>query len=428
MRKLTYILLLLAFTVLCSCGVKEEDKQIQKSQTIDMAEPATTAIFKNSETTEKTNYLENDYIRVWQDGDNYTWMQENLDGTERKSIENAGLTLEDAYSFNVEWLTNDWVYLIVWEDLPKPDEDSQLIFCRIPVRGKERTVYDTANKENLFQLDERNGGDWNDVQAFMVTDSYILYSYRAYSGDPHRKEYYCYDFRTKKTSLAFSMDDDIALIAWENGLPITINNCFFLQDGSSIYSVSFDTFEKTKIEPNPEDVAKDREFLDNLKNQKKLKNLEEVEDLDYYGDFCMTVHDGSLYFNWGFSQIFQYDGNSVNCVIDENTLTDNLDALKIADTGYISDIYIWDNKLYIYIRGFNYSGKRRTIDMLVSANFKNLKQWALDEEFMEYAMKTNYDGVHDFEQGKLFFSMVVNDEEEDLAYDLETRNINETTS
>lgn len=437
MRKITkimiYTLPLLVLAVLCSCGVQEEGGQIQKKETAEMVEGVSTAVFKNSETTEKTDYLANDYIRVWENYDTYTWMQENLDGTERKPMEKAGLTLGDEYSYRVEWLTNDWVYLAVWDevkegDLPDPDANPQYTFCRVPLQGGEEVVYDVANKEDLFQLDMETDGDANTVSEFVVTDSYILYSYFYSYDDPHGRECYCYDFNTKKTSLAFSVDE-LLIIGWQDALPITLNNCFFLQAGDEIYSIDFDTFEKTKIAPDPKDIAADREFLDNLKNRESLKNLEEIEDLEYDYDhgFCrMTVQDGKLYFNGGYggySQIYQYDGNSVSCVIDEDILVDNLASLKVADTGYISDIYTWKGRLYIHIHGFYDSGKGRTVDILVSTDLSDLKQWTLEEEFMEYAGKKNYDMISGFVHGKSVFSMWVDNDEKYFAYDLETKKI-----
>lgn len=125
--KIQWIFLLFVLVTLCSCGgtSSSEQSKIQhekKPQTVN-------AIFKNSETSVKTNRLENDFIRIWPNYVSFSepliWMQENVDGTEKKelALENISYVL---------WLTNDWIYYSCGEK-----DDTQREF-RIPIIHKGR--------------------------------------------------------------------------------------------------------------------------------------------------------------------------------------------------------------------------------------------------------------------------------------------------
>lgn len=228
-----------ALAALCGCGQSPSKQSvIQHEERMQSAPAPVDAIFKNSETSVKKNRLENDFIRVWPDktrsGESQVWMQENPDGTGKKTI---GLEHVSC----VLWLTNDWIYYSCERN------DNHDVY-RVPIGHKEEVSYDISGQERLFEM-QTDGEDIQDT--FFVTDTYIFYS--QFDENSEISTYYRYDMETGKSTEVFTLeagDEGIEAEMIQNkctNLPVMLENSFFLSNDTGIWRVYFDTLEKKRI-------------------------------------------------------------------------------------------------------------------------------------------------------------------------------------
>ena len=371
MRKIINgILSLLLLITLCSCGTPPSEQST--TQDVDTA---SNAIFKNSETSAKENRLNNDFIRIWPEGsssvDSPVWMQENLDGTGRKSINIEGLSY-------VLWVTNDWLYYSV-------SDDHQNIY-RVPVEHKEEVTYDTARKEPLFA----GLTDGKLREMFFVTDDFIFYS--QFDEESELSYYSRYDLETGKNTKVFTLKSedysDGRIMQNEcSNLPITLEDSFFLSSSDGIYRVSFDTLE-------PKKICTGKELFNN-------GNMVEHDGSVYFcGNKIAGEKKGVVQVEDSSTTILKYDGKSeeITTVLSDSDLKKVLEQIdKTNDINLIEKncyyninaLYTYKDRLYIQIH--TQAGARAHTpssgkNVLLSAPFSSPDQWELERGLTEYCL------------------------------------------
>ena len=369
-EKSVLILPLLVLIVLCGCGVRSTDISKTPEKEVEVATgSAVTAIFKNSDTTEKTDEFKNDFICVFDDG-YLDWKQENLDGTGRQKLPIE--KLEKKYVFvDVWWLTNDWMYMEL-------HDDTTTSIGRIPVDCKTQPMFDIENMEILI---EDTGELLEDV---MVTDSYLFYL--VYNEKKDATVGYRYDFSTKENKLVFEAKNDYCEINYDYGynygLPLVVGNNIILTGESNLYALSVDTLENK--------VICSGEFID---------------------ESLMAEYEDVLYFTYGETDsIYKYDGDNVTCLIEEKAFYKTVDEMDLADKNaygiesWIAEINIINDRLYAVVEVDWYSKekwvegphkgetvqKTRSQMYLLSTDINDFSEWKLDDTLAEF-MTNNFE-------------------------------------
>ncbi|MDE6568156.1 MAG: hypothetical protein K2K70_10555 [Lachnospiraceae bacterium] len=385
--KIVLLLSLLLVILCCGCSVTEKrDDPVVTEQT----DPGLSAIFKNSPTTVKNNRFENDDMRIWRQNDddgNSIWMQEKLDGTDKKQIPFGKFFL---------WLTNDWIYYYTMQS-QSSSQRAHYKICRIPLDHQEAT-YRTEEKEVLFEDDL---GMFLETE-FIVTDQCIIYGACRYPKEVGETiTYYRYDFQTKKKNEQFSVElvEDLPEgDEWYYGiyndvsgnLPVTLGNDFFVGGREGVFRVPFDTLEPVKI------------YSGEAVNHIYLFMNEEKEDNSHQTDNLMVAHNGGVYFTVTGKEIMKYEegSESADYVLEEKELRSILENMKLWDEDYQEDAFsiieglrLWNDRLYLNVTGIwsrtatdgrVYSGER---EVLLSAELTNLKEWKLEDALSEYILE-----------------------------------------
>ena len=366
------VLPLLLLITLCSCGTLPSEQST--TQDVDTT---SNAIFKNSETSAKENRLNNDFIRIWPSDasdESIIWMQENMDGTGKKSIDIDDLSY-------VLWVTNDWLYYSCGET-----GDSQSVF-RVPVERKEDVTYDTARKEPLFELLT----DGEIRETFFVTDDFIFYS--QFDEDSELSTYYRYDLETGKSTKAFTLESGYEGLEAEmmqnkcTNLPIILEDSFFIIHDDGIYRVSFDTLEKEKI-CTGEDLH--------------ISGMAEHEGTVYFcGSKIAGEKNGVTQVEYSSTSISKYEGKNgeITTVLSDSELKKVLKQIEKANDinlidkncyYNINDLYTYKDRLYIQIHTEAGSGAYTQTsgkNVLLSAPFTNPDQWELESALTKYCLE-----------------------------------------
>lgn len=406
---------LLVMVICCSCGptamqtesagdLPEGDAMAATDYAMAATESAMTAtksaVFMNSGTSVKETRLANDFIRVWEHESG--WMQENLDGRNRRKIDRI-LEPEGKESFDdVEWLTNDWIYYITyWED---DGMDCERIY-RAPVEyDTGEAVINESKREKLFQ------GDC--VENFMVTASYIFYSALGTKGEEY---YYRYDLETGKKEKVFSFQlysepenypksleviyqyDSISCRA---DLPVVTEESFFLierkgkEEQQSLYRVSLETLERRKIADVPSNPG--MQFA-----------LEQDGTIYFWQEVAMENGEGENIKYAG--SLWQYDEeqDEIIPVLDREDLQKIVLSLNLWEEdakeiwGDINRMYIDDSKMYLQVNLYWYQEELAEDGMLegemiergysrgvlLSADFPDLGDWKLEKGLADYFLE-----------------------------------------
>lgn len=376
--KIKRIVLVFVMAALCGCGASQSrQSEIQHADRMQSAPPAVDAVFKNSEASAKENRLENDFIRVWAENlrfdESSVWMQENLDGTEKK-------TMDIEHVSCVLWLTNDWVYYSC-------EENGHQSVYRVPAVHKEGAAYDISGRERLFEV-KTDGEDIRD--AFFVTDTYIFYS--RFDEDSEMSTYYRYDMEAGTSTEAFTLEADDAGVEAEmiqnecTNLPVMLENSFFLSSDTGIWRVYFDTLEKKRICAGKELVIGD---------------MAEHEGAVY---FCGTIDggkDGVAKVGYSGQSLLKYDGKSeeITSVLTDRELKNVLEQVQntagtelIDENCYytINAPYTYKNRLYIQVHteaGAKAYTQKSGKNVLLSASFDNLGQWEIETALTGYCLE-----------------------------------------
>lgn len=378
--KIQWILLsLFVLVTLCSCGTyPSEQSEIQHQKKPQAVNTAVDAIFKNSATSEKENRLENDFIRVWpkniQSDESHIWMQENLDGIEKKTLDIENLSC-------VLWLTNDWIYYSCEEK-----GDNQSVY-RASIDYKEEVIYDTSGKELLFEL---KTDDETIQDTFFVTDTYVFYS--QFDEDSEISTYYQYDMETGKSTETFTFKTDYegfeAKMIQNNctNLPLILENSFFLSSDIGIYRIDFDTLKTKKICTGKE--------LD-------IESMAVHEGAVYFCGKMDGKKDGIAKVKYSSNSILKYDGKNeeITSVLTDSELQNILEQIEnatdielIDENCYynINAPYTYKDRLYIEVhteagaKAFTQtSGK----NVLLSAPFTNLDEWKMESALTKYCLE-----------------------------------------
>lgn len=388
--KCKIVLLLSLLLVILCCGCSNTEKQVNsEDQTMtEQTDPEFSAIFKNSPTTVKNNRFENDSMRIWRQKDddgNDIWMQEKLDGTDKKQIPFGKYFL---------WLTNDWIYHYTTQ-YQSSSQRTQYKICRIPVDHQEATYH--TGEEVLFEDDF---GDAMFLETeFMVTDQYIIYG--TFQSASQIITYYRYDFKTKKKDELFSVElvEDLPEgDEWYYGiyndvsgnLPVTLGNDFFVGGREGVFRVPFDTLEPVKI------------YSGEAVNHIYLFMNEEKEDNSHQTDNLMVADNGGVYFTVTGKEIMKYEEGSeaADYVLEEKDLRSILEKMKLWDEDYQEDtlsviegLRFRNGRLYLKVTGI---WQRKAADgcvydaereVLLSAELANLKEWKLEDTLSDYILE-----------------------------------------
>ena len=340
-RKVFITLSMLMVVILAGCDTKHkqdtitEDSAVSEKGVVVLPEPAVgiSAQFTNSDSSVKKNRYENDYIRIFYDED-YEGMQENLDGTGRVPA-NLG---EDAIDSTSIWLTNDWLYSVVYNE----SDDTDMI-CRTSVNENAEPMYDNNDKEVLMKLKEEQ-----EVVDLMVMVPYVFYSY--HDDNEGTTTFCCYHLENKTYFLAFTLEGNYFVVynKTDGVLPVVIDNHFYLMgDGKDdpdeetddttggLYRVSFDTWEVEKVD----------EFM---------------TQTGLYRQSLITEQGGNLYWlSVGGTNVEKYDGKESVAAFAENTYMKVLNKLKLwpyvddpeacNDDTDIYGVYVVNDRLYILV-------------------------------------------------------------------------------
>ena len=361
-EKSVLILPVLALVVLCSCGVRSTDISKTPEKEVEVATAsAITAVFKNSDTSEKTETLKNDFIRVYDAGD-YEWEQENLDGTGQQELQLEKLEKAGGY-VDVWWLTNDWMYI------ESEDDKGTSMIARIPVDCEAQPMFDTENMEILIE-------DIDIVDDLLVTDSYLFYL--EYNNKEDSMTGYRYDFNTKENKRVFESKKDYCEMNYDYNydLPLVVGNNFILSGEDNLYVISLDTLESK--------IICSGEFMDE-------SLLAEYEDV--------------LYFTQGErDSIYKYDGENTTCLIEEKAFHKIVDEMDLADKNaidaesWIADFNIINDQLYALVDVEWYSKEKwvegphkgesvrkyRSQMYLLSTGINDFNEWELDDTLAEF--------------------------------------------
>lgn len=350
-RKIVLLLSLFLVILCCGCSVTGNQDN-RKDQTIaEQTAPELSEIFKNSPTTVKINRFENDDMRIWRQKDddgNDIWMQEKLDGADKKQMPFGNYFL---------WLINDWIYYYTTQ-YQSGIEKTQYKICRIPVDHKE-TTYRTGEKEVLFEEDfgYRFGSAMFLETEFMVTDQYIIYG--TYQIGEKTITYYRYDFQTEKKDELFSVElvedlpegDELYFGIYNDisgNLPVTLGDDFFVGGREGVFRVPFDTLEPVKI------------YSGEAANHVYLNVNEEKGDCSHQTDNLMVADNGVLYFTATGKEIMKYEEGSeaADYVLKEEELRSILDKMELWDEDYQEDtlsviegLHFRNDRLYLKVTG-----------------------------------------------------------------------------
>ncbi|MCH5267409.1 MAG: hypothetical protein J1E62_03605 [Lachnospiraceae bacterium] len=363
-RNALFLLPILLLMILCSCGVRSTENNKTSEKTVDVANgSAVSAVFKNSETTAKTDPLQNDYIYIYEsitDTDDSEWYQENLDGTGKQQIK---MKEED---FKVWWLTNDWMYY----SFPEKSGDT---LCRIPVKHKTQPIFDTDKTEILIE-------DTYPIADLMITDSYVFYV--GYDLETSKYYGYRYDLTTRKNTLVFKPEITGCEIVYNHSdLPLVAGNHFFLYrdfDFDGIYSVSLDSMEYKKI------------YSDN-----------EVEEI-----ISLSEYDGMLYFVPDNENIYKFDGDKVTCLLKKETFDKIIKKMNLTDKKalgisiYMEDISVVNGRFYVDV-SIEWTSNEKWVEgphkgetvknghtryVLLSTDVNDFGEWKLDNTLAEFML------------------------------------------
>ena len=362
-EKSVLILPLLALIVLCSCGVRSTDISKTPEKEVEVATgSAITTVFKNSDTTEKTDPLENDFISVFAN-DAGDWKYKNLDGTgtQKLPIEYP----KDGY-FEVWWVTNDWMYVGMF--------DKKSSIGRIPINREAQPMVDIENMEVLIE-----NADIDMLDELIVTDSYIFYL--AYNEKRDATVGYRYDFSTKENRLILEVKEEYCELWYKSKLPLVVGNNFILSGDDDLYVLSVDQLESKTICSG-----------------------------DSMEDSLLVEYEGVLYFTQGLDDsIYKYDGDNATCLIEAKALYKAISEMDLADKNaydidcWIDEISVQNGKLYAIIE-VDWMSKEKWAEgphkgetvqndhdrmYLISTDIDDFSEWKLDDTLTEF-MSNNF--------------------------------------
>ena len=447
-QKIIFIMCVVFLAGLCSCGVNSnENSQTPEEVSEIVTGSAITAIFKNSESTVKKARLENDYVRIWEKNvPSGKWVQENLDGTNRITID---LKEED---IDILWLTNDWLYYTIY--YAKKDNDVENVVgnsavYRVPLIQDAVPMYDLKNKEALVQTENFVASP----TEFMVTDSYMFYTDISKDGDNIT---YQYDFETKKSVAVLENEYYNILIDEVTQMPLTIGNTLFAYRDTSVFHNDLRIYRISMDDPL----------------EKKSIYSEKSGDERGCSPAAFVMNNCLYFVNMDCNSIMKYDGDSeeVTCVVDDNTLQNIVEELKLIDgDGYnvernIKAIHVWDNKLYINLDiewlskeiavDGEYKGQKIKVehyrDLLLFSDSEDLEQWTMEERLQDYVTQNSMHLIYSeadsngyikssntqdsvvtiwmLFENKVFFEILQNEKYTVMIYDVETGEVERMNS
>ena len=387
-EKSVLILPLLVLIVLCGCGVRSTDISKTPEKEVEVATgSAVTALFKNSDTTEKTKALENDFIRVFET-DDFEWKQENLDGTGTQKLQIEKLESQYVYT-NVWWLTNDWIYIEFYD---KGEGRDCSVIGRIPVDCKTQPMFDIENLEILVE-------DTGELEDLMVTDSYLFYF--AYTHKWGEIIGCTYDFSTKENKVVMEAKDGYCGMEYDYNdnfdLPLVVRNNLIWSGTDNLYALSVDAFENK--------VICSGDFMDECL-------LAEYEDV--------------LYFTQGEKDnIYKYDGDNATCLIEEEAFYKMVDEMDLVEKGayniesWITEINIINDRFYALIE-VDWDAKEKWTEgphkgktirnahdqmFLLSTDINDFNEWEVDDTLADFVL-------NNFESDAIFFDDCANEKHE----------------
>ncbi len=215
--------------------------------------------------------------------------------------------------YEVKGSTDLWTYYIKETE---DQEEEQL--CRIPATGGKHLPFDEeevlSQKSMFFDL--------------YATDAYVIFTAGEGSGDSQ-----CYKldlFSMKRTTLGGSREfSDAELAVSDNGTPVLFHDRLFVVTDRDVYELDPETGQMQKIYDRTD------------------------KDLTIRLRVCQE----SLYLTSDRQSIYRYDGNGQRaaCVLDQDTIRERLDGLKLwkedaACTSYlVDDIFSHEDRLYLTV-------------------------------------------------------------------------------
>ena len=232
---------------------------------------------------------------------------------EKLSYQHAEISGPKGQRYVVAGNTDQWMYYI------KEDEkQGEQQLCRIPASAKKGDHF-LFDKESVLFSESLFFDTY-------VTDTYVIFIASSGSGDSR-----CFKLELssgKCTALGGSREFyDCEMVVSENGTPVLLHDCLFVTTDKGVYE------------------------LDPQKGQ--MHKIYDRTDMDY--SVRMQTCGDCIYFTSDRQEIYRYDGDGKEavCVLDEKTIQEKLDALKLwgedsrCKSYGINNIFSYEECLYI---------------------------------------------------------------------------------